>query len=90
MAIVAEQRETIGTGPACRALSVPRASFYRWLNPKPAGPSLPRRVARRLPEEERRLIRSALHDDRFVDLPPAEVYATLLDEGKFLCSISTM
>ena len=88
MAIVAQQRETIGTGPACAAFSVPRASFYRWLNPKAAGPTVPRRVARRLPEEERRLVRSALHDDRFVDLPPAEVYATLLDEGKFLCSIS--
>ena len=31
-----------------------------------------------------------LHDDRFADLPPAEVYATLLDEGKFVCSIRTM
>lgn len=90
MAIVAQQRETIGVGPACVALSVPRASFYRWLNPKPAGRGLPRRVARRLSEEERSLVCSALHDERFVDLPPAEVYATLLDEGKFLCSISTM
>jgi putative transposase len=31
-----------------------------------------------------------LHDDRFADLPPAEVYATLLDEGKYVCSIRTM
>jgi putative transposase len=90
MAIVAEQREMIGTGPACVALSVPRASFYRWLNPKPARPSVRRRVARRLTEEERGRIRCALHDERFVDLPPAEVYASLLNEGKFLCSISTM
>ncbi len=90
MAIVAQQSETIGTGPACVALSVPRASFYRWLNPKPARPSGPRRIARRLSEEERGLVRCALHDERFVDLPPAEVYASLLDEGKFLCSISTM
>jgi putative transposase len=84
MAIVARQRETLGTGSACLALSVPRASFYRWLNPKPAALSVPRRVPRRLPEEEPRLIRSALHDERFVDLAPAKVYATLLDEGKFL------
>jgi putative transposase len=90
MAIVAEQREMIGTGPACVALSVPRASFYRWLNPKPARPSVRRRVARRLTEEERGRIRCALHDERFVDLPPAAVYASLLNEGKFLCSISTM
>ncbi len=31
-----------------------------------------------------------LHDNRFADLPPAEVYATLLDEGKYVCSIRTM
>jgi putative transposase len=31
-----------------------------------------------------------LHDERFADLPPAEVYATLLDEGKYVCSVRTM
>jgi putative transposase len=27
---------------------------------------------------------------RFIDLAPAEVYASLLDEGVYLCSIRTM
>lgn len=31
-----------------------------------------------------------LHSPRFVDLSPREVYATLLDEGRYLCSMSTM
>ncbi len=31
-----------------------------------------------------------LHSDRFVDAAPAEVYATLLDEGQYLCSERTM
>ena len=31
-----------------------------------------------------------LHSERFVDLSPAEVYASLLDEGTYLCSIRTM
>ena len=31
-----------------------------------------------------------LHDERFVDRPPAEVYATFLDEGKYVCSLRTM
>jgi hypothetical protein len=31
-----------------------------------------------------------LHEPRFVDLAPAEVYATLLDEGMYLCSERTM
>jgi putative transposase len=31
-----------------------------------------------------------LHEDRFVDLAPGEVHAILLDEGRYLCSESTM
>ena len=31
-----------------------------------------------------------MHEPRFVDLAPAEVYATLLDEGRYLCSERTM
>ena len=31
-----------------------------------------------------------LHEPRFVDLAPAEVYATLLDERRYLCSERTM
>jgi putative transposase len=31
-----------------------------------------------------------LHEPRFVDLATAEVYAALLDEGRYLCSERTM
>ncbi|MGH9168694.1 MAG: hypothetical protein ACRD02_12805 [Acidimicrobiia bacterium] len=31
-----------------------------------------------------------LHSERFCDVSPAEVVATLLDEGTYLCSIRTM
>ena len=31
-----------------------------------------------------------LHSERFRDKAPTEVFATLLDEGVFLCSLSTM
>ena len=47
-------------------------------------------MPRALPAEERQQVLALLHDDRFADLPPAEVYATLLDEGKYLCSLRTM
>ncbi len=33
---------------------------------------------------------TVLNCDRFADKPPAQVYATLLAEGIYLCSISTM
>jgi len=89
MAIVVEQQPTLGVAPVCRALGVPRASYYRWRNPPDRGPVM-RRVPRSLPPEERERILAVLHSDRFAELPPAEVYATLLDEGTYLCSIRTM
>jgi len=33
---------------------------------------------------------AVLHEQRFMDLPPAQVYAALLDDARYLCSISTM
>ena len=89
MAIVVEQQPTLGVAPVCRALGVPRASYYRWRKPPDRGPVM-RRVPRSLPPEERERILSVLHSNRFAELPPAEVYATLLDEGTYLCSIRTM
>jgi putative transposase len=92
MAIVTEHSSTLGVAPVCAALAVPRASYYRWWHPRPEAeaPRPPRRVPRALPPEERDQVLAILNDERFVDLPPAEVYATLLDEGKYVCSIRTM
>jgi putative transposase len=36
------------------------------------------------------VVLDTLHSDRFVDKAPHEIYATLLDEEKYLCSISSM
>jgi putative transposase len=45
---------------------------------------------RALQPEERRAVLDTLHEARFADLAPSEVYATLLDEGRYLCSERTM
>jgi putative transposase len=92
MAIVTEHRATVGVAPVCAALGVPRASYYRRQHPPGTAeaPQAPRRVPRALPPAERAHVLAILNDDRFADLPPAEVYATLLDEGKYVCSIRTM
>jgi len=90
MAIVREQQATLGVAPVCRALAVPRATYYRWQRPQASGPAPPRRVPRALPPAERQQVLALLNDERFADLAPAEVYATLLDEGKYVCSIRTM
>jgi len=82
----------VGTAPACRALAVPRASFYRRSNESPdEEPTQSRsRPNRALSDQQRRKVLNVLHSSRFADKAPAEVYATLLDEGRYLCSVRTM
>lgn len=89
MAAVASAPPELGVSAACDALGVPRASFYRWRAPM-FGPPAPRVSSRALTDEERAEVLAVLHEERFIDLAPAEVYATLLDEGRYLASISTM
>jgi putative transposase len=68
---------------------MPRATYYRRRRSQSAPP--PRRSSpRALTEAERTAVLAVLHEPRFVDLAPAEVYATLLDEGRYLCSERTM
>ena len=74
---------------ACSALGLARATFYRLLRPV-HGPASKRASPRALPAHERVAVLAALHEPRFVDLAPAEVYATMLDEGRYLCSERTM
>lgn len=76
---------------ACAALGIPRSTVYRHRRPRPAKTARivkPPRQA--LTEAEEAEILAVLHSERFVDRSPAEVYATLLDEGTYLCSIRTM
>ena len=81
------------TASACAALDLARASVYRArkrrLQPPPSSPA---RLAppRALGPEERSRVLDLLRTPRFVDLAPAEIYATLLDEGVYLCSIRTL
>ena len=80
----------VGILPACQALSVPRASFYRFFAPKPQTSSHRPAPPKALSADERRAVLETLHSQRFQDSTPYETYASLLDEGRLLCSISTM
>lgn len=84
----------IGVRAACRATGRAQAGYYRRhrQSPAPVRPTPPprRRQPRALTEAERARVRAVLNSDRFVDLAPAAVYHQLLDEGVYLCSISTM
>ena len=81
--------EEVGVQPACRALGVSGATLYR--HRRPVRVSKPRsRSHRRLADDERQAVLDVLNSPRFADKAPAEVYATLLDEGTYLCSTRTM
>jgi len=78
----------IGIKPACAAFGLARSGFYRGQHPATAPaprPSPPRTLS----SEERQAVLETLHSDRFVDQAPATIYATLLDEGRYHCSIRT-
>jgi putative transposase len=85
-----EVAATVGIAPACRALGVARSSLYRHRQPAPEAAVQARRSYRALTDLERENVLSVLHSERFIDQAPAEIYATLLDEGAYLCSVRTM
>ena len=83
--------EQVGKRAACLALGVARASLYRYT--QPTGPTSPLQrptPPRALSLEERVTVLGQLNSERFMDQAPAQVYATLLDEGQYLCSVRTM
>jgi putative transposase len=83
----------VGVKAACAALNFPRASFYRsgGLGSAPAAIPAPQPApARALAAAEREAVLAGLHEERFYNAWPAAVYATLLDEGRYHCSIRTM
>lgn len=73
---------------ACQAFDFPRSSYYRRNRPnalkgRPAPPLA-------LSAEEKQGVIAVLNSTRFMDQAPREIYATLLDEAVYLCSIRTM
>ena len=85
---------TLGIVAACQVVGLPRGSYYR--AQKPVVPATPRPVRERPPSpralrpDEKTLVREVLNSERFQDQAPREVYATLLDEQRYLCSWRTM
>jgi transposase InsO family protein len=69
---------------------VPAASYYRWARPAPSAPPPRPRPPLALAATEEQAVLDVLHGARFVDVAPAEIYATLLEEQTYLCSTRTM
>jgi putative transposase len=94
-AAIDELVPVLGLRAACEAVGAPQASWYRRHRRSPAPdrpapiPHRNRPQPRALTDAERTQILDILHSDRFVDVSPTEVWAILLDEGRYLGSTST-
>lgn len=88
-----ELAQDVGIWQACAALALPRSSFYRRFPVHARAPITPRprpAPSRALSGRERAGVLDLLNSERFADQPPRQVYAELLDEGAYLCSVRTM
>jgi putative transposase len=89
MAAANQLAPSVGLKPACAAVGVSRASVYRRrqacsaLAPRPTPP-------RALDSQERKRVLDTLNDEAFADHAPAQVHASLLDAGIYICSVRTM
>ena len=91
MQLVQEVEPAVGVSAMCEALSFPRSTYYRLHKPQSARPRRPRpSPPRALGADERKHVLKVLNSERFADLPPAEVFQTLLEQGRYLCSVRTM
>ena len=92
MTLVDAHHDELGVKPACDALGVSRATWYRRRAPAEATsePIRMRSHPRRIGGDERARILALLCEYRFADLTPRQVHAALLSEGTYLCSPSSM
>jgi putative transposase len=81
----------LGTKCACAAVGRSRATHYRRARPGRVTEPRPRPAPpNKLSEAEVDAVLAELRSERFVDASPDQVYFTLLDEGTYLASVSSM
>jgi putative transposase len=89
--LVDELAEHTTVKTACALLGRPRGSHYRAKTPRPAREPAPRAAPpNALTDIERAQVLGVLTSERFVDKSVAQAWATVLDEGTYLCSMSSM
>jgi putative transposase len=89
MPLVHQYAPTLGLRECCRALGLSRATVYRTRTPVQQQHTR-RKSPRALSSAEIQTVLQTLHSEPFVDQAPAQVVATLLDQGSYLCSERTM
>jgi len=93
--VLAQRPARLPLTRACHALGLNRSTVYahqkRAANDEP--PRRSRKLSvqpRALSAQERAGVVKTLHSEPYCDQPPAEVYQRLLEQGQYLCSVSTM
>ena len=91
MKALEELPSPVSIAATCRSVGLPRATLY-WrrrrtmpsMVPQPESATTPRsKPARALSEQEQQEVLDVLHSEPFADKAPAEVYAALLDQGRY-------
>lgn len=93
MKAINELKGVVAVAPLCLALKIPHSTFYRWTSPAPIRDKAAKALIphpRALSPEERQEVLDLLHSERFQDTSPAQILATILDEGRYHCSERTM
>jgi putative transposase len=83
----------VGTKPACEAFGLSRATFYYRKADQGVAerydPARPSPASALSPVEDQEVL-DLMHCERFMDQATREIYTTLLDEGRYLCSVHTL
>lgn len=94
-AVLLERPARVPLSRACAALGVNRSTVYarrrglaesRVARTSRTDSAQPRALS----AAERAQVLETLHSERYCDQPPAAVYQSLLQQGEYLCSVSTM
>ena len=89
MSLVDERSEMLTVWEACESVGLPRANYYRRKSSQEEGATA-HRSHRCLSDGERKSVLEVLTSDRFCDKSVRQVWAELIDDGVYLCSIRTM
>lgn len=84
------KQEGVTVKQACAAFDIARSSYYYKPRPTRTVAAVRPASTRALSPVEREQVHGLLNSDRFADQAPRQMYATLLDEGVYHCSVSTM
>ena len=88
MKLVDERDDALTVAEACESVELPRATYYR--SKSPSEVITRNRSPRRLTDIERHHVLETLNSERFCDQSVRQVWAQLLDESQYLCSVRTM